>query len=168
MKRIYMEARETEQMEEDDFEISHETPAEVTEKCAMIREMVGCGYVKAWQALMHNDLDVVLAIDSLLTKPVVAGEKYIPKRPTVDPGMTDEQKERCDKGRWLQEQVNAVFSVAHSQTRSDPPALEAPAPAQLESSVPTLSEAQSPSKISSPPGSDEKNPQRALQSESLP
>jgi hypothetical protein len=70
-------------MDEDDYEISHETPAEVTEKCAMIQAMVGGSYVKAWQALMRHDQDVVLAIDSLLAKPVVSGEKYLPKKPVV-------------------------------------------------------------------------------------
>lgn len=156
-------------MEEDDYEISHETPPEVKEKCAMIQAIVGGSYVKAWQALMRHNQDVVLAIDSLLTKPVVTGEKYIPKRPAVDPGMTEEQKERCDKGRWLQDQVNAVFSVAHSQTRPDQSALEAAAP-QTEPASPaqTVSQAQLTSKTSSSPGSDEKSPQSDLQSESLP
>lgn len=130
-------------------------------------ELTGCGPREAAAALAEHK-DVVLAVDALLTKPVVTGEKYIPKRPSVDSGMTEEQKERCDKGRWLQEQVNAVFSVAHSQIRSDPPALEGAGP-QTEPavSVPTLSEVQSPSTTSSPPGSGEKSPLRVQQSEPL-
>ena len=106
-------------------------------------------------------------VDALLTKPVVSGEKYIPKRPTVHPGMTEEQKERCDKGRWLQDQVTAVFSVAHSKTRPDPVALEAlPPPGQSESLVPTASEAQSTSTTSLSQDVDEKSPQSAQRSES--
>jgi hypothetical protein len=155
-------------MDEDDYEISHVTPPEVTEKCAMIQEMVGCGYVKAWQALMHNDQDVVLAIDALLTKPVISGEKYLPKKPVIDHGLSEEQKERCDRGRWLQDQVNAVFSVAHSKTQTQPapPALEAPPVsqepvAQKPSSLPLSSEPVS------QPDTGGKIPPPTQQSESL-
>ena len=65
------------------------------------------------------------AVDALLVKPIVSGERFVPPPPTIDRGMTTEQEERCKKGRWLQDQVNAVFSVAHSQIRSQP-AQEAP------------------------------------------
>lgn len=102
----------------EDCELSHTAPPEVNEKCAMIQDMVGCGYVEAWKALHANNQDVVLAIDALLAKPVVSGEKHIPPPPKVDSGMTPEQEARCKKGRWLQDQVNAVFSVAHSKTRT--------------------------------------------------
>jgi hypothetical protein len=155
-------------MDEDDYEISHETPAEVTEKCAMIQAVVGGSYVKAWQALMRHDRDVVLAIDSLLTKPVVSGEKYLPKKPVVDHGLSEEQKERCERGRWLQEQVNAVFSVAHSKTQTQPapPALEAPPVSQepVAQTPPSLSLTSGPV---SPPDTDGKNPPPTRQSEPL-
>ena len=58
------------------------------------------------------------AIDSLLVKPPSAGDKYIPAAPAIDKGLTTEQEERCKKGRWLQDQVNVVFSAAHSKTRT--------------------------------------------------
>jgi hypothetical protein len=127
-------------------------------------ELTGCGPMEAARALAQHG-DLVLAVGALLTKPVVSGEKYIPKRPTVDPGMTTEQKERCDKGRWLQDQVNAVFSVAHSQTRSDPLALESLPQEPIEILVPTVSEAQSPSTTSLSQGSDEKSPRSDQQPE---
>ena len=60
------------------------------------------------------------AIDFLLQKPVVSGDKYIPVKPKVNTGLSEEQEERCRKGRWLQDQVNVVFSVAHSKTRTQP------------------------------------------------
>ncbi len=103
---------------EEDFAVSHETPPEVKEKCALIQELVGCGYVTAWKALMEHKGDVVLAIDALMTKPVTKGDAYIPPPPTIDRGLTAEQEERCKKGRWLQDQVNVVFSAAHSKTRT--------------------------------------------------
>ena len=133
----------------------------------IVMELTGCGPLEAASALAQHK-DVVLAVDALLTKPVVSGEKYIPKRPSVHPGMDEEQKERCDKGRWLQDQVNAVFSVAHSQNPPGPAALEAPTPlGQLEPPAPSVSEAQLPSMTSLPRDFDEKSPQSALRSESL-
>jgi len=58
------------------------------------------------------------AIDSLLSKPIVSGDKYLPQKRHIDTGLTAEQEERCKRGRWLQDKVNAVFSVAHSKIRS--------------------------------------------------
>ena len=62
--------------------------------------------------------EVWLAVDALMERPVVAGDKYIPPKPKVNTGLTSEQEALCQKGRWLQDQVNAVFSVAHSKTRT--------------------------------------------------
>ena len=58
------------------------------------------------------------AIDSLLPTPRVSGDKYIPDKPKINTGLTPEQEALCKRGRWLQDQVNAVFSVAHSKTRT--------------------------------------------------
>ena len=69
--------------------------------------------------------EVWLAVDALMECPVVAGNKFIPPKPTVNTGLTSEQEALCQKGRWLQDQVNAVFSVAHSKIQPD--LIEAPA-----------------------------------------
>jgi hypothetical protein len=74
--------------------------------------------------------EVWLAVDALLEKPPTSGDKYIPSKPKVDTGMSTEQEELCKKGRWLQDQVNAVFSVAHSKIRTQPESV--PATSQLE------------------------------------
>ena len=106
------------------------------------------------------------AVDALLVKPVVSGERFIPIPPTIDRGMTTEQEERCKKGRWLQDQVNAVFSVAHSQTRTQP---DQGAPSGAE--VRHLENA-SPSMPAVPPGSPQDDLVRmtlpTLQSETPP
>jgi len=83
----------------------------------MIMSLTGVDEKTAEDAFMRYE-DVAEAIDSLLQKPVVSGEKYIPVKPRIDTGMTPEQEERCRKGRWLQDQVNSVFSVAHSKVRT--------------------------------------------------
>lgn len=80
-------------------------------------ELANCGPKEAAEALAKHK-EIWLAVDALMTKPVVSGEKYIPPPPKVDTGMTTEQEDRCRKGRWLQDQVNVVFSAAHSKTRS--------------------------------------------------
>ena len=82
----------------------------------MICQLIGCSQEEASQALLTHET-VVDAIESLLPPaPVVSGSKYIPSKPIVDSGLSDEQKELCERGRWLQDKVNAVFSVAHSKT----------------------------------------------------
>ena len=85
------------------------------------------------------------AVDALLVKPVISGDAYIRPKPMIDAGLTPEQAERCLKGRWLQEKVNAVFSVAHSQIQ---PVQPAPAGSQ----VPRLGD-ESPAQPTAPPGS---------------
>jgi len=85
----------------------------------LVMELAGVGPKEALEALREHK-EIWLAVDSLVTKPVVSGEKYIPAKPSVESAMDAEQSDRCDRGRWLQEQINAVFSVAHSKTQTQP------------------------------------------------
>lgn len=101
----------------------------------LVMELVGCGPKEAAQALADHK-EIWLAVDALLKKPQVSGEKYIPEKPTIDTGLDQEQKERCERGRWLQDKVNAVFSVAHSKTQIQPDA-EAHLTLPLEKDVPS-------------------------------
>ena len=82
-------------------------------------ELAGCGPKEAAEALVQHK-EIWLAVDALLKKPATAGDKYIPPKPVVKPELDEEQMARCEKGRWLQDQVNAVFSVAHSKLRTLP------------------------------------------------
>lgn len=82
-------------------------------------ELANVDRATAEKALQEHG-DIITAIDALLSKPVIAGDKYIPAKPTIDTGMTAEQEERCAKGRWLQDKVNVVFSAAHSSVRNQP------------------------------------------------
>lgn len=68
---------------------------------------------------------VEAALDALIQKPSVAGDKYIPPKPVVKTGVDPEQEERCRKGRWLQDKVNVVVSVAQTQMKSQPEQLVA-------------------------------------------
>ena len=85
----------------------------------MIMQLTGVDESTASAAFLRHET-VEDAVDSLLPKPTVAGDKYMPSKPTVDSGLSPEQKALCERGRWLQDRVNVVFSVAHSKTRTLP------------------------------------------------
>jgi hypothetical protein len=88
----------------------------------MVQQLTGCSREEAEKALTNHET-VLDAVESLIpANPVVSGEKYIPPKPKVDTGMDPEQTALCERGRWLQDKVNAVFSVAHSKIQPDPPA----------------------------------------------
>ena len=85
----------------------------------MVQQMTGCTRDEAEKALIAHE-SVIDAIAALIPEnPVVSGNKYIPAKPKVETGMDAEQTALCARGRWLQDKVNAVFSVAHSKTPPD-------------------------------------------------
>ena len=128
----------------------------------MIMSLTGVDEKTAEDAYMRYE-DVTEAIDALLQKPVVSGEKYIPVKPKIDTHMTPEQEELCRKGRWLQDKVNAVFSVAHSKVRTQNDSVqEERSEESLALSVPVVEESRS------LPDAPEKTTQPTPQSEPLP
>lgn len=134
----------------------------------LVCELAGCSMIDAQLALRKFDGNVVDAVESLLVKPPVKGDAYIPAKPKINTGMTREQEELCRRGRELQDKVNAVISVAHSQIRhesahsheeSQKPPLGPDLKTQLES-LPLTNEPQQ--------GSSEKTPLQVPQFETLP
>lgn len=90
----------------------------------MVQHMTGCTREEANRALLMNE-SVIDAVSALIpANPVISGNKYIPAKPKVDTGMDPEQIALCARGRWLQDKVNAVVSVAHSKILSSPPAAQ--------------------------------------------
>ena len=92
----------------------------------MVVDLAFCSQEDAARALACHG-SVVAAVDALLTKPVVTGEKHIPSKPVLDVGQDEEQKERCARGRDLMDKLNVVFSGAHRKTLEQTP----PAPEEL-------------------------------------
>ena len=129
----------------------------------LVMELANVSKEVAEEALAKHK-EVWLAVDALMARPVVAGDKYIPPKPKVNTGLTLEQEERCQKGRWLQDQVNAVFSVAHSKVRNQPDPL---ALSEQHDRVPPSSPEVGVDLPGQLPDSDERNPPRIRQSESL-
>ena len=105
----------------------------------MVMELANVSREVAEEALAKHK-EVWLAVDALMERPVVAGDKFIPPKPKVDTGLTSEQEALCQRGRWLQDQVNVVFSVAHSKTRTQPDPLVPEASSTPPVEVPTISE----------------------------
>lgn len=94
--------------------------ADLAEKIRTVKNLTDCSVEEAKKVLEEHGQEVWLAVDALLTKPPVAGDKYMPKKPEINSGLSPEQEELCKKGRWLQDRVNAVFSVAHSKIQNQP------------------------------------------------
>lgn len=130
----------------------------------MIMELAGVTREVAEEALAKHK-EVWLAVDALMERPVVAGDKYMPPKPKVDTGLTSEQEALCQRGRWLQDQVNVVFSVAHSKTRTQPDPLALAEP-QHDQVPPPSPESEVVLPVSQQ-DSDEQNPPLIQQSESL-
>ena len=85
----------------------------------MVQQLTGCTREEAERTLNQYE-NVLDAVESLIpANPVVTGAKYIPPKPKVDTGMDPEQQALCERGRWLQDKVNAVFSVAQSKIQPD-------------------------------------------------
>ncbi len=135
---------------------------------ALVQELAGVDKDTAIAALKATHGNVEDAIDRLLQKPVCKGDQYIPQKPRVNTGLSDEQKAMCERGRWLQSKVNEVVSVAHSKIRNQ----QVPSAEQTEElpavTLPTLQEEESQSTTESLPGSHEQTTLQSEQSESLP
>jgi hypothetical protein len=135
---------------------------------ALVQELAGVDKDTAIATLEATNWNVEDAIDRLLQKPVCKGDQYIPSKPKLDTGLSEEQKALCERGRWLQSKVNEVVSVAHSQIRNqqvpsveqtgEPPAV----------TLPTLQEEESQLTSESQPDSHEQTTPQVAQSESLP
>ena len=129
----------------------------------MVMELAGVSREVAKEALAKHK-EVWLAVDALMERPAVAGDKFIPPKPKVDTGLTSEQEALCQRGRWLQDQVNVVFSVAHSKVRTQPDLQQVPS-AQHDQVPPPSPESEVAVPVSQR-DSDERTPPRIRQSES--
>jgi hypothetical protein len=77
----------------------------------VIQEMTFCTHEEAHEALVKYG-DVFKAVESFFPESKQKKKIRIDDTAIEDP----EQRERCQRGRALQDKVNAVFSVAHSKT----------------------------------------------------
>ena len=127
---------------------------------SMVQQMTGCTRDEAEKALTAHET-VLDTIEALIpANPVASGAKYIPPKPVINNGLDAEQAERCVRGRWLQDKINAVFSVAHSKILPGPLAEQSSLPpAETPVTVPVVEES------GSSPDSREQTSQPVQQSE---
>jgi hypothetical protein len=112
----------------------------------MVQQMTGCSEEEAKTALLNHET-VLDAIESLIpANPVNSGAKYIPPKPVINNGLNEEQAAICARGRWLQDKVNAVFSVAHSkiQEQTPPVSEQQTSPSKVDHSSETVSKVEIP------------------------
>jgi hypothetical protein len=82
----------------------------------MIQSLASCTAEQAILALNEHGT-VEAAVDALMDKPIVAGQKYIPPARVLHPN-DPEQEERCAKGRMLMDKLTALSSAAQTKIRS--------------------------------------------------
>lgn len=154
--------------DEDNFAISH-GPVEAVAQYETVMELTGCKDVIAIHAIIKAKGDIVEAVASLLSKPVCKGDTYLPSKPKINDGLSDEQKALCERGRWLQDKVNEVISVAHAKTRTQQDPLVGQSEEPLaEVTLPTFEQAELTSTTESSQGSPVQTTPQVVQSESLP
>jgi len=97
---------------------------------AMIQSLADCSASDAEKALLEYG-NVVAAVDSLLSRTAISGEKHIPQVQRIkhnDP----EQEERCAAGRALMDKLTVVTSAAQTKIQSGQAlAVDAVRPAEL-------------------------------------
>ena len=91
--------------------------------------LAGCTETEAEAALAKHNGDVIAAVDSLLAVPVVAGTKYIPPKPKVDDGLTEEVRAKLARAREYAELLNAsprndLRQKSQSETKQEQPSGE--------------------------------------------
>ena len=82
----------------------------------MVQSLAACTAEQA-QVALNEHKTMEAAVDALLAKPVVSGQKYIPKLPKTsynDP----EQETRCARGRELMDKLTCVSSAAQTKIQS--------------------------------------------------
>jgi hypothetical protein len=73
----------------------------------LIVSLTGCTLVEAEEALAASKGDTIEAVDTLLAKSSVAGDKYIPSKPIVDDGLTEEVRKNIVRAREFADLLNA-------------------------------------------------------------
>ena len=80
------------------FDKPHLYESERNRQMELIMTLAGVSQEVAERALLEHET-VEAALDALIQKPTVSGDKYIPAKPVVKTGVDPEQEERCRKGR---------------------------------------------------------------------
>ena len=69
--------------------------------------MTGVSEEVAKKTLEENGNDVIASVDVLSKPPSISGTRYIPPKPTIDDGLTDEVRDNLRKARQFADILNA-------------------------------------------------------------
>ena len=61
----------------------------------------------AKKALDENGGDVILTVERLSVPPSIRGDRYVPPKPTIDDGLTEEVRENLRKARKFSDILSA-------------------------------------------------------------
>lgn len=76
------------------------------------------------ERILAETSDVIEAVDRLLSKPVVKGEKFLPPKPTIDDGLTEEVRNKIKQARELAEILNAGARAAETKRTQERPVVQ--------------------------------------------
>lgn len=83
----------------------------------MVMSLTGCGEEEAKSALAKHT-DVLAAVDSLLVIPSASGQKFVPEKPKINDGLSDEVRANLKRAREFADVLNASPRNDLRQTQS--------------------------------------------------
>jgi hypothetical protein len=84
-------------------------------KLEQVMNLACCSQKDAEDALLKSNDDVIEAVDRLLEVPKVKGNKYLPPKPTIDDGLTDEVRNKLKQARDMFDLLNAARPAGGTQ-----------------------------------------------------
>lgn len=90
-----------------------------------IQALACCTEEEAQHAYDDCDGNVEEAIEMLLQAPPCEGDRYIPPQPTIDDGLSEEQRERCLRARKVCDTINAGQTSAYRSAKQQADSAEA-------------------------------------------
>lgn len=89
-----------------------------------VMNLACCSKEDAQRALANTKNNVIDAVDMLLDRPVVKGEKFLPPKPTINDGLTEEVRNKIKQARELAEILNAGARVAETKRTQERPVVQ--------------------------------------------
>lgn len=89
-----------------------------------VMNLACCSKEDAQRALANTKNNVIDAVDMLLEKPVVRGDRLLPPKPTINDGLTDEVRNKLKQARELAEILNAGARAAETKRTQERPIVQ--------------------------------------------
>lgn len=113
------EGGRTQLLNETHFPVLHFHQEKMASNVEQVMNLACCSKEDAERALLETNQSVIDAVDKLLDAPKVRGDKYIPPRPTIDDGLTDEVRNKLKQARELFDLLNAAPRASGTEKRQE-------------------------------------------------